>query len=254
MANLFHQFHEALATATWRSLVDREARHRILGGFFVTGIVASALVLVLPLTFMQVHGLFDYEFANDHLFSLLSAIRFAASVSFIAIIFAFMRVCEAMLAMRNAAYGRSFRYFIYAGASGIIGTVIRYAIDGNQAFVTHALAATLLAALLLLRWYINDSIISNYMTAFVGVLLVSLALLFPNSTARMYQQFVLVPQGLSGFRVAIQTEKQSVSSACLIALGPRFILVCYGKQTSQHSARKSDRCYPLCSRAPRSEV
>ncbi len=190
----------------------------------VTSVVIMAVILGLPLTFMRVHGFFDYENLGNHLFSLLAALRFVGGIGFLLLLYATLRAVESILSIKSQTNARAFRLlFVYGGGAGIVGHLCGQVLSGNIAAVSYSIASALLALLLLLRWYVDDALVSNYFTAIIGAAVLTLMLLFPIPVAKMYQLYSLVPQGLSGFWIEMDTERRGLKRACLVALGPKMI-------------------------------
>jgi hypothetical protein len=219
-----HRIHSATIEGVKRICSDAHDRNRFIGGALITSLVVALLVLVFPLVYVSIHGVFDYEFIGDHFFAVVSLIWFVYATSFIFFVLACFRIVEWLVAKKNPEVARGLRHVILLGGmSGFVGLMFSDALRGDGILFAYGLTSILFAALLLVRWYIKDAIVSNYLTAASGVVGVLVVLSFPATAGRMYRDFVLLPKGVAGFKVDLEFESKSIKDVCLILLGPRTV-------------------------------
>ncbi|MGL4229735.1 MAG: hypothetical protein ACRCWJ_00075 [Casimicrobium sp.] len=271
MKTIVYALHDRLFGTLRELAKDRQLRNRFLGGAIITGAVVTILNFSLPLAFMFAHGIFDYEFAANHYFSIVATLVFLSSLAIIGLLF--LGVPMISLETRRNRQEQSGRRPIWYSATealrggfsllklgiliGFVGAVIWAIWKENIAIATVAIASSLVALLLGLRWIIRDALVSNYLTSCVGIVGLLLIATYQSYVAGLYQDLVLRPRGLSGVRVEIIDERGTKTSACLLLLAPQSLWVIDGQSLSAYSRdkvaiviptpphRKKERCETL---------
>ncbi len=224
MYALIHRIHSTTIESAKRICLDAHGRNRFIGGALITSLTVALLVLAFPLVYLSIHGVFDYEFIGDHFFAVVSLAWLVYATSLLLFVLACFRIVEWLVAKKNPEAARGLRHMIlFGGMSGVVGLMVSDALRGEGTIFAHGLTSILFAALLLVRWYTKDAIVSNYLTAASGVVGVLLVLSFPAAAGRMYRDFVLLPKGVAGFKVDLEYEGKNIKDACLILLGPRTV-------------------------------
>ena len=178
---------------------------------------------------MWAHGIFDFDFAADHFFAAIAASTFFAVLGIGALFFTVMRSVYAQdksAGQHKLALLASKAWKIFVTGYLICLLVflpliaLMMAMSGIYDLSGITVGLMVVGSILALRWYISDSVVSNYATAFVALIGLIVLSVFYVQAARLYQDIALRPLGLSGLWVEVERDSK-ITERCLVLLAPK---------------------------------
>lgn len=233
MLKIIRRFHnEKIKPKLFRSVTDCDFWIRFLGGISITVGLAIATTFLLPHLLLSAHGFYDFEFASDKVFTAWMVFVFFTTAGFVGL----FTICLVLFFdwhwdnIRRTGVKKTkavdwYLAFCLLFAATVLLSGMLFSIYFESNGRTFAIVAIVFALVLTIRWLINDAAVSNYLTAFFALTLISIVSLFPAQTAGALIKIVLRPAGLSGLHIDIVAPDRPTESRCLVLASVKNIWV-----------------------------